>query len=257
MFIDTLIHAEEKYKTGRRKAKTGINTDTRTRRADRILAVCENFSHRPLEELNCVDLGLSSGGIVSRYAERFKNVTRVVQSSIYKTADTEWFDSQNIDFVCSDRVELALPDNSADVIICNQLYEHVANREALMSEIYRVLKYGGFCYFCARNRYVLFAGPYFFPFLAMVRHKIVNAYCKFTRRKEISEARLLSLGKLRKLTGNFWRHDYTTEFFLHPESYAADDVIRRGNIFSRMPKWILSIVYPFMPAWMWVLTKKK
>ena len=42
------------------------------KRADRIISICSNFSFQPLNELTCLDLGLSSGAAVLHYAEHFK-----------------------------------------------------------------------------------------------------------------------------------------------------------------------------------------
>ena len=85
----------------------------------------------------------------------------------------------------------------------------------------------------------------------------MNVYMKLTGRKGIYDVRLLSLGKLKSLTRNFWRHDYTNMIFEAPEEFCADDVIRRGNIVSRLPRWLFTLIYPLFPAWVWVLTKRK
>jgi len=164
---------------------------------------------------------------------------------------------KNIEYLCSDGTDTALADNSVDVVICNQIYEHVDNQEGLMSEIYRVLKYDGFCYFGAGNRYVLIEGHYFLPFLSWLPHRLADIYMILAGKKGVYDVKLLSLGKLKSLTRNFWRHDYTNMIFENPEEFYADDVIKRGNIISRLPRRLFTMIYPLFPAWVWVLTKRK
>jgi SAM-dependent methyltransferase len=233
------------------------DVDTRLKKADKVLAVCEHFSFRPLNELVCLDLGASTGIMTERFAENFK---RVVALDIDR-AGLQWGIKNcrldNIEYVCSDGTESALVDNSIDVVICNQIYEHVDNQEGLMSEIYRVLKYNGFCYFGAGNRFVLVEGHYALPFLSWIPHRLADIYMNFTGRSGVYDVRLLSLRNLRKLTQNFWLHDYTGMIFENPENFYADDVVRPGNIISRFPRVLYSLLYPLFPAWVWVLTKKK
>ena len=52
-----------------------------------------------------------------------------------------------VDFLRGDAMQLALPDECIDVIICAQVYEHVPNDERLFDEVYRVLKPGGIVFF--------------------------------------------------------------------------------------------------------------
>jgi SAM-dependent methyltransferase len=234
-----------------------FENDIAVRRAKRVMAVCSHFSFKPLDDLTCVDLGLSSGTTTNYYAKNFKNVISLSGSPQYQKENLAEYNRENIQYICSSRTEFALPDGCADVVICNQLYEHIANQDALMSEIYRILKYGGFCYFCARNRYVLLEGPYFLPFLYVIKTKLQKIYSVITRRKTTNSARLLSLSKLVKLTRNFWRHDYTSMIFQHPENFAAADIVKPGNLLGKLPNRLFSLIYPFFPAWIWVLTKKK
>ncbi len=230
--------------------------DSRLKKADKTLAVCRHFSKRPLEELVCLDLGASTGIMTERFAEHFRKVIALDVDRVGLDSGRRDSRKSNIDYLCSDGTAAALADESIDIIICNQIYEHVDNQTGLVSEIYRILKDDGFCYFGAGNRYVFIEGHYFLPFLSWLPHRLADIYMKLTGKKGAYDVRLLSLGKLKKLTRDFWRHDYTRLIFENPESFCADDVVRPNNFISRLPLFLFRFAYLLLPAWVWVLTKR-
>jgi ubiquinone/menaquinone biosynthesis C-methylase UbiE len=232
-------------------------TDGRLKKADKVVAVCRHFSNRPIEELVCLDLGASTGIMTERFAENFRQVIALDLDQVGLKSGKDNSRRSNIQYLCSDGTDMALDDNSVDLVICNQIYEHVDNQEGLMAEIYRVLKYDGFCYFGAGNRLVLIEGHYFLPFLSWLPPQLSDLYMKIAGKKGIYDVRLLSLRNLKKLTRDFWSHDYTGLIFEHPESFCAEDVVRPGNLISKLPGPIYSIIYRLLPAWVWILTKKR
>jgi len=231
--------------------------DGRLKKADKTLAVCRHFSMRPLEELICLDLGASTGIMTERFAEHFKRVIALDVDRVGLDSGRQNSRRSNIEYICTDGTAAALADECADVIICNQIYEHVDNQEGLVSEIYRLLKDDGFCYFGAGNRYVIIEGHYFLPFLSWLPHRLADIYMKLTGKKGRYDVRLLSLGKLKRLTRDFWRHDYTKMIFENPGSFCADDVVRPNNFISKLPPFLFRIVYLLLPAWVWILIKRK
>jgi len=208
-------------------------TGRRRNNANMVNAVCGHFSFRPQGQLVCLDLGSSTGASAECFADYFEKVIALdIDGDNLKWA-RENRKRENIEYLCSDGTEIALADSSIDVVICDRSFEHVERRQEMLSEIYRVLKYDGFCYFGAGNRYGLIG------------------------RRGNYGGRSLSLGKLKSLTRNFWRHDYTNMILENPEEFHVDDIIRRHNIISRLPRRIFTLIYPYFAAWVWVLTKRK
>ena len=257
MKVDTRTRQNESLGSFSQRFPVLYDIPQREKKADKVIAVCRHFSFRPLSELVCLDLGASTGIMTERFAQNFKKVIALDIDKIGLNWGKSYCHQNNLFYLCSDGAEIALADNSIDVVICNQIYEHVDKQADLMAEIYRVLKYNGFCYFGAGNRFVLTEGHYFLPFLSWLPHWLADIYMKLTFRKGIYDVRLLSLRNLRMLTENFWRHDYTGLIFENPEAFYADDIIQSGNFISQLPRWMFSLIYPFFPAWVWVLTKKK
>jgi ubiquinone/menaquinone biosynthesis C-methylase UbiE len=50
----------------------------------------------------------------------------------------------DIDFLCCDVQALAIKDGCADMVLLNEVLEHVEDEKKALSEIYRVLRPGGF-----------------------------------------------------------------------------------------------------------------
>ena len=257
MTVEARTKANESMGTFSERFPVLYDIESRQKKADKVIAVCSHFSFRPLSELVCLDLGASTGIMTERFAEHFKRVIALDVDRVGLSSGKHNSRHTNVDYITSDGTEMALADESVDVVICNQIYEHVDNQEGLMAEIYRVLKYDGFCYFGAGNRYVLIEGHYFLPFLSWLPAKLADIYMKLAGKKGLYDVKLLSLRKLKRLTRNFWRHDYTRMIFENPEIFHADDVIRPGNLVSRLPRWLFSLIYPLFPAWVWILTKRK
>ncbi|MFH2036353.1 MAG: class I SAM-dependent methyltransferase [Candidatus Zixiibacteriota bacterium] len=214
-------------------AEQADNAELEHNRARQVISVCNNFSFQPLNKLTCIDLGLSTDIYRECYRENFGQV--IYLDDINKPAGNRVsaVRSGNTVALSSDMTELSLPDNSADVVICNQIYGRVNEPQQLMSEIYRVLKYGGFCYFSAENKF------------------------RLVKREKSGKNKLKSLGNLKKLTNNFWRHDFTSLIICHPESFSAESEINLGRYLSKLPGRIFFGIYPFLSGWVWVLTKKK
>ncbi|MCX6827406.1 MAG: methyltransferase domain-containing protein [candidate division Zixibacteria bacterium] len=227
------------------------------KQADKIIAVCRHFSQRPLDELTCLYLGNLPNPMSERLAANFKRVVVLDFFGIGPNAVSGYRQPNNIDYINSDRVIAALADDSADLVICDRVYEHIPNSAELVSEIYRVLKYDGFCYFAADNRYLLIDHHYSLPFLSWMPRPLASLYLRLAGRRGKYNLRLLSLRKLQQLTGNFWRHDYTGLILENPEVFYGDDSAAWGRFVSHLPKFLYSLVYPLFPCWVWILTRKK
>ncbi len=63
-----------------------------------------------------------------------------------------------------------LEDESCDLVICAQVYEHVPDDRRLAEEVYRVLKPGGVVFFSGPNWLFPIEGHYHLPFLHWLPH---------------------------------------------------------------------------------------
>lgn len=97
---------------------------------------------------NLVDLGCGRGQDVIRAAGRVGpkgaaiGVDRTVAMIEKARASAPPF-LKNVRFVCCDLATLDLPDATADVVISNCTINHAADKQAVYSEIHRILRPGG------------------------------------------------------------------------------------------------------------------
>jgi 2-polyprenyl-3-methyl-5-hydroxy-6-metoxy-1,4-benzoquinol methylase len=225
----------------------------RNQKAAKVIAVCRDFSDRPLDQLVALDLGASTSIMTEYFARHFKQVIALDIDHVGLKSGKASSASDNIMYLCSDGTRSALKDGSVDVIICNQVYEHVEDQHGLAYEIERLLSPEGYCYFGAGNRFVLIEGHYFLPFLSWMPLRASHLYLKLRGRKVKYDVYLLSLRNLRKLLKNFEMIDYTEKIINDPSSYDATDVIKPNSWLARIPRWLFRMIYPILPAWVFII----
>lgn len=107
-----------------------------------------NFSKVKSGEI-CVDLGSGRGTDVLRMAEQAGETGFAygidISDGMLATASENAlkFGISNVKFVRSDLEKLELPDFTADLVISNCTINHAADKTAVWSEIFRILKNGG------------------------------------------------------------------------------------------------------------------
>lgn len=99
-----------------------------------------------------LDVGCGSGGIAATLAPHVRSITGV-DPEPWDAWEQQAAAHPNLTFLVGefDGDRPSIPESSMDVTICNQVYEHVSNHEALIGNIYRVLRPGGVCYFAGPN----------------------------------------------------------------------------------------------------------
>ena len=89
----------------------------------------------------------------------------------------------NLEFEVMDALSTSFPDASFDVVVCNQMYEHVPDPRRMMGEILRLLVPGGICYFAALNRLNVIEPHYGrVPFLSYLPKPLAHRYLQLLGR---------------------------------------------------------------------------
>ncbi|MEJ2273591.1 MAG: class I SAM-dependent methyltransferase [Woeseiaceae bacterium] len=138
--------------------------EDRDRKAANIVDCLELFVDRDLATMSCVDIGCGSGGISYHLAPHFASVCGVDPEPWQRWQEFST-ERPNLNFIHESIETLSIEDNSVDVVICNQVYEHVRSPQVLIAQIYRILKPGGICYFAGPNLLFPIEPHVFWPFV--------------------------------------------------------------------------------------------
>ena len=228
---------------------------SRTKKAKKIVAVLEDY-FGDLSDLSCLDLGCSVGHISAYLAKHFRKVSGVdVDDLAIKTA-IKIHKSKNLSFKMSAENKIPFAGGTFNVVVFNQIYEHVESPSRLFEEIDRVLKKGGVCFFGARNKYFIMDGHYPIPFLAILPRGIADFIAKILFSKEKYDINLISLKNLKQLTSGFLVRDYTLAAIKNPHKFMAEDVVPTTLGINYFLLVLAKAFYAFVPNYLWVLIKK-
>jgi ubiquinone/menaquinone biosynthesis C-methylase UbiE len=163
--------------------------------------------------------------------------------------------SDNVAFIRGDAELLPFAPESFDVLICNHVYEHTDNAQQLLSEIGRVLKADGVCYFAGPNKYDLVEPHYGLPFLSWLPRVIADRYMQLTGKGAAYPEKPYSFPKLRKLLNEFRVTCYTDKILHDPVKYKATDILPVGSAKLRVANFLYRFAPFFFPGFVYILKK--
>lgn len=231
----------------------------REKRALKILAVIKDFlnsySSKKTKDLQCLDIGCSSGIITYALAPHFK---MIIGGDIDKDAirlASKMNKTGNLSFKIIDVLSLPFSSNHFDVIICNNVYEHVPDPNRMITEIYRVLKKGGICYFAATNKYMIIESDHKLPFLSWLPIPLASLYLKIMRKGDCYYERPFSYNQLKKLFFKFKTYEYTMRVLKEPKTFNVNH--KASRFISSIPSIFIKPFTFFSPQFFWILVKDK
>ena len=231
---------------------------SRLRKARTMVAVLSDHFGGPdaLRATRVLDVGAAGGVIDAVLAVACGQVTGIdIDAGAIAEAKKER-SRPNLEFRIGDAMALEAADASVDVVICAHVYEHVPDPARLMSEIFRVLRPGGVCYFAAGNRYQPIEPHYRLPLLSVVPAWMANLYLRALGRGERYYERHLSYWGLRRLVRAFTVRDYTQRMIEAPARFEADYMLPPGSFKHRVARVAARWAYPWMPTYIWLLEKR-
>lgn len=227
----------------------------RTQKAEKIIAVLRDYFGET-KELSVLDVSCSTGIMCRALSDHFAKVVGIDIDAEAVSHARSQFSSGKLEFHTMDALNTSFPEGSFDVVICNQMYEHVPDGRQLLREIYRVLVPGGVCYFGATNRLKIIETHYGrLPFLSYLPKPLAHLYLRLLRRGKYYYENLYTCGSLERLCSDFERIDYTLKVVANPGKFEATDVVVAGSITQRMAILMLRIAYWAFPGYIWLLKK--
>lgn len=225
--------------------------------ADQILSVIKvHLGAKKLKNLDCLEIGTSSGIMGNIFSDNFRSVVGI---DVDKNASTRWKDykKNNLAFKLMDAQKMRFKDNKFDVIITNQDYEFLEDAQKFVSEIFRVLKPDGICFFGARNRLTLIEGQYRIFLLPLLPEKLALVYLRVIGRTNIFLARYKTYWELRKICRKFVIHDYSIRIIKNPKKFHYYKLLRFYPLINFIPKQFLDLFNFLVPNFIWVLQKPR
>lgn len=204
-----------------------------------------------------LDIGCGSGGIAASLTPFADKVVGVDPES-WERWNGYRERHPNLDFKAGSYRELTdiLGRDSCDVVICNQVYEHVDNPEALLRSIHDAMKPGGICYFAGPNLLWPIEPHVFWPFV----HWLPRRFAQSAMRKLGSRR----ANDLDAFAWTYWRLMRAFRRFGFEARSAIRDRLRaavalRPNLPVRLaaavPGVVLAALTPFAPGFVFVLRK--
>jgi ubiquinone/menaquinone biosynthesis C-methylase UbiE len=220
-------------------------------------AIAQTLRHHmslPLDQVDCADIGCGSGGIAFHLAPLVRSIVGVDPESWQRWKDFE-DQRKNLHFLQESVERLSIPDASIDVVICNQVYEHVPDPRRLIREIHRVLKPGGYCYFAGPNLLFPIEPHIFWPFVHWLPRPFAQRLIRVTGSAAVLDAYSTHYWRLRNWLAPFRTQNAVPYIIQHPLEFRRTHWMYRA--LGVLPAWILHALTPFSPGFVFVLRKPK
>lgn len=231
----------------------------RDRKAEAILSTMQLHCGCDLAGGTWLDIGCGSGGISATLSSHVNHVVGVDPEPWQRWDD---FRSQhaNLEFhVGTYRVlDALLGGRSCDVVICNQVYEHVDDPVALLRAIHAVMKPGARCYFAGPNLLWPIEPHVFWPFVHWLPRMFAQRCMRVLGSKQSRDldAWSWSYWKLaRAFRDAGFVYSSAIRARLRAEAGTGRSAVART--LGRMPKGVFSMLTPFSPAFVFVLRRRE
>lgn len=231
--------------------------EDRDRKAAAILATLQLHCGNDLGRGVWLDIGCGSGGIaaaLSTHVERMIGMDPEPWER-WRTYRTQ---RSNLEFQVGGYGVLsqAVAAGSCDVVICNQVYEHVDDPPALLAAIHGVLRRGGVCYFAGPNLLWPIEPHVFWPFV----HWLPRAGAQRLMRM-LGSNRAADLDAWSWTSWTLTRHfraagfDYRSAVGERLQAGLAPSMPGLSRALAHLPRPLFAMLTPLVPGFVFVLRK--
>lgn len=231
-----------------------LDDASRRQKARKMAAIVQHFLGREdLAGLTVVDVGCSGGIVLDelRQAGATTIGTDIDEPGLLG-AQARFGGSSR--FVLADSQAAPLATASADVVICNHVYEHVVDPWELFAELRRIVRPTGVLYLGLGNRLGVMEPHYRLPFLSWLPRRLAHSYVRAAGRADHYHEAFMTRGGLRRLCRGLDVWDYTDAVLAAPERFAAGDSVPRW--LARLPPLVRRAARPLIPTYLWLASPR-
>jgi SAM-dependent methyltransferase len=226
--------------------------EDRDQKARNILECLALLTDLNLADCSCVDIGCGSGGISFHLAPAFRSVCGVDPEPWQRWQEFT-AKQRNLRFLEASIESLSIEDNSVDIVVCNQVYEHVPEPKVMIAQIFRILRPGGTCYFAGPNLLYPIEPHVHWPFIHWIPRRLALAILGKFAPEKILDAHSTTYWRLRSWLAAFSIVDAVPAIVKHrAESPHAGRIWR---IFRHIPYPVLKSVGFLSPGFVFILQK--
>lgn len=223
------------------------NREHRRAKARTVAAILA--SETDLAQAHLLETGTGAGYLSAYFGE-------VARSVVSVDVVDEREESTGYEFRQVDGVGLPFADESFDVVVSNQVIEHLSEQERHVAECFRVLKPGGFAYIATPNRFwprEVHSGLWL---LGWWPRPLASQIYRWARQAEW-DVYPLSIGRLRRLLRPFAAtiSDYAPRVLKEPDRFAYSGNLRPLKWVRWLPLSALALLTPIMPSF-FILCRK-
>lgn len=205
-----------------------------------------------------LDVGCGSGGVAATLARRVQRMIGVDPEPWERWSGFGETHSNLTFRVGSYRdLDKILGNGTVDVVVCNQVYEHVDDPIALLAAIHAVLRPGGICYFAGPNLLWPIEPHVFWPFVHWLPRRFAQNMMTMLGSRHAKELDAWSWSYW-KLTRAFRRAGFAAVGAIRSRIRAQLRVDSRWpvRLAGQVPRGVVSLLTPFAPAFVFILSKQ-
>lgn len=229
----------------------GWGNHDRPVKASAILSTCRRLIGRDFSKTRWLDIGCGSGDIAAALAPHVGHITGI-DPSPWRRWPTLRARHPNLDFIHGDFQE-AVKIEAPDVIVCNQVYEHVEEPLKLIRLIHQILKPGGHVYFAGPNLLFPIEPHVFWPFVHWLPRGLALQIMRAFRARYVMITYSATIWQLRRWFKGFEVTNALPFALRHPAEYSRKGPLWRA--LAALPPDIIEKLTVFSPGFVFILRK--
>ena len=225
------------------------------RKAIALLGTIVSMRGGHIKQGRWLDIGCGSGDIAATLAQDVGDITGI-DPEPWPDWDAKTERHKNLNFLADrfDRSSCPVTLSTFDVVICNQVYEHVQDPAQLIRNIHGALKPGCICYFAGPNLLWPIEPHVFWPFVHWLPRPLASRIMTLLGSRAVADLDAFSL--------DYWR---LTKLFRLAELQSTNAIKKRllcspsGGPLIQLARWVPEPLFkaltPLTPGFVFLLEK--